>query len=284
MPEASPPFRRWLLGQRLRRLRESLALTGEAAGRAAERSASWISRVESGRIGLRRKELRDLLATYKVTDSNLRTELERLAEEGRRHPWFSKYRDLVTEDFYLYMGYEAEASRVEWFGQALVPGQLQTEQYAQAIQKEYEPNVPEKLLAARTALRMRRQELLFGARALPFVALLAHSALDHEVGGPAVLRGQLDFLLAAMERPNVELYVIPSTAAASAAITANATIMSFHQTDAMIVHVEAHEGRFEEGERATRQIDLYRRLRSLALSADDTRRTIRDVRDTINEG
>jgi hypothetical protein len=237
--------------------------------------------VEGGRIGVRRKELRDLLAKYEVADPDLRAELEQLADEGRRHPWFSKYRDLVPEDFYLYMGYEAEASRVDWFGQAVVPGQLQTASYANAILRELYPDAPRRLLEGRAALRMRRQEMLFGARAMPFAALLAEAALHHQVGGPDVLREQLDSLLAAMNRPNVEICVIPPDSGASAAITANVTILSFEQTRAQIVHVEAQDGRFEEGERAKRQIDLYHRLRASALSQVETRHAIREARSQI---
>jgi transcriptional regulator with XRE-family HTH domain len=281
MPEASPPFRRWLLGQRLRQLRESLGLTGEQAARAADRSASWISRLENGRLGLRRRELQDLLEKYQATDPDLYAELEQLADEGRRHPWFSEYRNLVPEDYYLYMGYEAEASRVEWFGLALVPGQLQTEEYARAIQMEYDPESPERLVTAHVALRMRRQELLFGARALPFVALLAEAALYHQVGGPITLRDQLGALLDAIERPNVEVYVIPRTTGISATILENVTIMAFQQTDAKIVHVETHKGWFEDGQRAAKQIELYQRLRSLALDLDDTKRAIRKARNEI---
>jgi transcriptional regulator with XRE-family HTH domain len=279
VPDASPPFRRWLLGQRLRELRQALKLTGTEAAASAERSPSWLSRVEGGEIGLRIRELRDLLDRYGVTDARLRTELEQLAAEGRAHPWWAQYRDSLTKEFYLYLGYEAEATRLDWFGQAVIPGLLQTEDYARAIHKEAIPPVPDQLAEDRVAVRLRRQRNIIEEQQTPFTAMLSESVLRHQIGGAAVLRRQLDALLEAASRPSVKIHVVPASSGTVARVTADITIMSFAVTNTKIIYLEGPDGgRFEHGGSAETHVELFKRLQKSALGAGQTKKLIDSIR------
>ncbi|MBT8227854.1 MAG: helix-turn-helix domain-containing protein [Dactylosporangium sp.] len=79
---SSPTLRRRRLGLALRALREAAGRTGDEAGTAVERSGSWISRIETGRVGLRVRDLRDLYDFYGMTDASRLAELETLARDS----------------------------------------------------------------------------------------------------------------------------------------------------------------------------------------------------------
>jgi transcriptional regulator with XRE-family HTH domain len=112
MEGGSPTVRRRRLGRTLRDLRIRAGLSGNAAGAAVERSGSWISRVESGRVGLRGLDLRPLLDLYGVHDQQRRDELEGLAREGKQRGWWSRYSDSLPEAFIVFVGLEAAAQSI----------------------------------------------------------------------------------------------------------------------------------------------------------------------------
>src|SRR2546423_12582569 len=109
MADEASALRRQRLGARLRALREAHDMTGDQVGRAIARSASWISRVESGLIALRRRDLQELLDLYDVHDDTVRVELERMATGRQPQGWWSRYRSVVPEPYGTLIGLEAEA-------------------------------------------------------------------------------------------------------------------------------------------------------------------------------
>src|SRR5689334_15072913 len=102
-------------------------MTGEEVGVAIERSASWVSRVETGRVGLRGRDLRDLLDIYRVDDPTVVEELLGLAREGKQRGWWSRYADTLSGPYATYIGFESEASELLTYHTLIVPGLLQTE-------------------------------------------------------------------------------------------------------------------------------------------------------------
>jgi len=118
----SPTVRRRRLGLILRGLREKARLTGEEVGTAIERSGSWVSRVETGRVGLRGRDLNDLLELYKVEDRALSDELLALAREGKQRGWWSKYADTLFGPYATYIGFESEAAELLVYETLIVHG------------------------------------------------------------------------------------------------------------------------------------------------------------------
>jgi transcriptional regulator with XRE-family HTH domain len=282
MSDRSPVASRRRLGQHLRDLRERLGLTGEEAAKAIERSTSWISRVEGGRIGIRSKELRELLDRYGVRDVNLRQELLELAEQGRQRAWWSEYRGSISETYYRYIGYEHEASRVDWAGHAVIPGLLQTEDYARAVNERFLPPLSDRAIRDGVAIRLKRQELLRSPRELQLSVLLDEAVLRRLVGTRAALCGQLDALLTAMAYPNVEVRLLPEGALAAAGMPLNLTIFTLGADEPRIVHREdALTADFQEGDQAAPHVAAVEHLRSTARSVAESRVIIRGIRHEI---
>src|SRR5690349_13373345 len=127
----SSALQRRRLGQALRRLRDQAKLTGDEAGQAVERSGSWISRVEAGRVGVRLRELRDLFELYGLTNAREREDLEALAQSGKRRGWWSSYG--LPESYAVYVGLEDEAESLRMYHNLVVPGLFQTERYMRAV-------------------------------------------------------------------------------------------------------------------------------------------------------
>src|SRR4051794_32457565 len=133
MTGGSPTAQRRRLGRLLRDLRERRDLNGDEAAAAVERSASWLSRIESGQAGLRQRELRDLLDLYGLTDAGRRTELEQMADAGRQRAWWSEYADALAPSFLRYVGLEADAASILVFEDRVMPGLLQSPAYISSL-------------------------------------------------------------------------------------------------------------------------------------------------------
>ena len=163
--DGSPTVRRRRLGLILRGLRERAGLTGEEVGTAIERSGSWVSRVETGRVGLRSRDLNDLLELYGVRDQALRDELLALAREGKQRGWWSKYADTLAGPYATYIGFESEAAELLVYETLVVHGLLQTEEYARAIfGAAMLPRNTGDMVERKVKVRMERQELLTRAQ------------------------------------------------------------------------------------------------------------------------
>jgi transcriptional regulator with XRE-family HTH domain len=223
----SPTGARRRLGLALRRLRDDAGITGEEAASAVDRSASWISRIESGRSGLRARELRDLLDLYELPDESQRAELENLAERGRRRAWWSQYADQLPAAFLRYIGLEAESTSIELFQDIVIPGLLQTDEYMKAIIDRAVIPVSENEAERVIAVRRQRQKLITEPDGPTFTAIIEESILRRAYGGATVLRNQLVHLLQEAERPSVELHILALTEAARALPAHGFTILHF---------------------------------------------------------
>jgi transcriptional regulator with XRE-family HTH domain len=280
VPEVSPTVRRRQLGERLRQLRLAAGLTGEQMGARIERSASWISRVESGRIGVRAKELREILDCLHVSGAELRRELETLAEQGRQRGWWSEYRDAIPESYYMYVGYEAEASYIDQYAPLVVPGLLQTEGYATAVHEAAMPQLPSQLVRRRVALRMRRQEIAI-AREMPVVVVFEESALRRVVGDLTILCDQLDAVLS-LASDSITVRLVKSAGDASANIAITPFVIVGLPDDSYVVYREDQFGAsFADDGDVGRYLELFRKLRAGADSPEESRARIKAIRSEL---
>ncbi|GAA3347770.1 helix-turn-helix transcriptional regulator [Amorphoplanes nipponensis] len=261
------------LGGELRRLR------GERRGAEVAALLGWseskLSRIETARTGISDADLERLLRVYAGTHGD-RARLRELARRGRVRVWWAPYRSSVAEPYDEFVAFEAEAVVIcEWETQ-VVPGLLQTDEYARAvIEVGAEVRDPE-TAHRRTALRMARQTVLTRDPPPQLCVVLDESALRREVGGRAVLRRQVQRLYEASQRPGVELRVLPFAAGAHAALGEAFVIFEFGPERAPVVHSEDLVG----GQLRTKPSDVrvYREafadLRRRALSVPETRELI----------
>ncbi len=226
-----PTVLRRLLGAQLRRLREERGITLEDAGEVIRASGSKMSRLETGRVGFKDRDIADLLTFYDVTDEEQRAALRELARSASAHGWWHDYSDVLPNWFEAYVGLEEAATSIRAYEIQFVPGLLQTEDYARAVTLLGHHGAPSTEIDQRVALRMARQSLLAGPAPTHLWAVLDEAVLRRPAGRPGVMRRQLQHLLEAAERPNVTVQVIPFASGAHAAAGGPFSILRFAERD-----------------------------------------------------
>lgn len=234
----NPTVLRILLGSQLRRLREEKNLTREEAGYTIRASGSKMSRLELGRVSFKERDVADLLILYGVTDADHRDALLSLARQANQPGWWHRYSDVLPNWFHAYVGLEEAAARIRTYESHLVPGLLQTEDYARALiggQSTMRPTEVE----TRVRLRMDRQRLLTRTDPPRLWAVVDEAALRRQVGGPDVMREQLEHLVAVTKLPNVTLQVMPFHFGGHAAEGQPFVILRFAEPDLPdVVYIE----------------------------------------------
>jgi len=282
--DGSPTVRRRRLGLILRNMREKTGLTGEEVGAAIERSGSWVSRVETGRVGLRGRDLNDLLKVYGNDEQSVADDLLALAREGKQRGWWSKYADTLSGPYATYIGFESEAAELLSYETLVVPGLLQTEEYARSVfGSSMRPNNSGDSVERKVAVRMARQELLTGENPRKVWAILDESVIRRQIGGPVVLRGQLKRLNEAALSPHVTIQVVPFNAGPIPGMIGSFSVVRFPSPrDPDIVYIEGATGDiFAEAEDAVWYDEVFDHLRAAALSPFESRSMIERISDEL---
>jgi transcriptional regulator with XRE-family HTH domain len=226
-----PTVLRILLGAQLRRLREAKRITLEDAGHVIRASGSKMSRLETGRVGFKDRDITDLLTLYGVEDDQQRAALRELARDASAQGWWHDYSDVLETWFEAYVGLEEAATGIRAYEIQFVPGLLQTGDYARAVTLLGHGNAPADEIERRVKLRMARQGLLTGSQPPHLWVVLDEAVLRRSVGRPGVMRGQLKHLLEATEWPNVTIQIVPFLAGGHAAAGGPFSILRFAEFD-----------------------------------------------------
>jgi transcriptional regulator with XRE-family HTH domain len=233
----SPTVLRILLGAYLRRLREARRISLEEAGNLIRASHSKISRLESGRVGFKDRDVVDLLAFYGVTDKSEHQALRELAIRASSPGWWRDYADVVPSWFDMYVGLEEAASQIRAYQVQFVPGLLQTDDYARAVIMLRYSNPKE--VSRRVSLRMARQAVLDKPDPPGLMTVLDEALLRRPIGGSRAMRAQLKHLIEMSQRPNVTIQVIPFKAGGHAAAGGSFSLLSFADYDLPdVVYIE----------------------------------------------
>ena len=208
--DPGPTARRIIVGAQLRRLREAADITRSAAGYHIRGSESKISRMESGKVGFKQRDVEDLLTFYGEHDPARREHVLEIARLSNEAGWWQRSGAAVPEWFSEYVGLESAAVRIQTYELLFVPGLLQTEDYARAIVTRGHPETADATVEERVRVRMSRQRLLDRPDAPRLWAVLDESVLHRPIGGHEVLAGQIDHLAEMSRRPNVTLQVVPN--------------------------------------------------------------------------
>jgi transcriptional regulator with XRE-family HTH domain len=249
----------------LRKLREAAGLTIERVAEAMECSVSKISRIETGRVRVSPRDVRDLLELFEVRGEP-RDKLIQLARDARKAGWSHEYSDVRFVP--VFIDFEAAAMAIQNFESLLVPGLLQTNEYARAVLRALHPGLPPQQIERRVELRIARQALLRQAEPPGIWIVLDEAVLRRQVGGPEVMREQLYRLAQASELANITLQVLPFSAGQHAGMDGAFTVLTFPDpADLDVVHLENATGELylEAAEDVQRYSRLFDHLRAVAL-------------------
>ena len=281
-----PTVRRRQLGKELRRLREG-------AGKTITEAAQWVgirpptvSKIENGRQAIRPTNVRLLLQLYGIGAPEADT-LIRLAGEANQRGWWASYGDTVPDWFRNFVGLEADASEINGYDSELVPGQLQTAEYAEAIILAAHPNTTRDELQRLVTFRHERQERLAGSTPPRLHFVLNEAVLRRPVGGAEAFRQQLDHLTEMTHLPHVDLQVLPFSAGPHAAMGQTFRVVRFPGDEAGLDFVYQENDRgalyLERPADVDRFQTIFTQLTAAALPSGETSKFLARVRGETGE-
>ncbi|MFI7277801.1 helix-turn-helix domain-containing protein [Streptomyces sp. NPDC049879] len=218
------------VGEELQRLRGRAGLRQDDAAAKLKVSRFTVSKIERGRAFPTDRQLKVLLGLYGA-DTDEAAALQAKIAQGRSYgrAWWEdqRYRDLFHGDSYRYFYVEDAAERLSTHAGTYLPGLLQTQQYIEAIAAFGQKHESTERRLVFTESRLKRQGVLARKNPVVLDAICLESAVRAVVGGPTVMRQQLQHVAAMARRPNVTLRVIPHTAGAPSITSASFTIIDF---------------------------------------------------------
>ncbi|HSV64661.1 MAG TPA: helix-turn-helix transcriptional regulator [Mycobacteriales bacterium] len=281
--DAAPAVGRRRLAVELRRLRTSSGRTIQEVAQALECSAGKISRVETGAVGARVQDVREMLDLYGVT-GGARNDLLDLVRQARQKPWWFAYADIMPRDSARFFGLQHGAAAIHEYSVVLVPGLLQTEGYATALigaglDATTASDGAGTVARRRIELRMRRRSLLLGTEPPTFHVVIDEAVLHRLVGGPQVMASQLRHLLAIGQLPHVTIQVLPFTKGQYAAMGAPFVLFEFAEPDDQrVVYLEQPSRNIylERPDEVSLYVDLFTDLAKQALTTERSTILIED--------
>lgn len=283
VPDGSPTVRGRRLAAELRRLRERTGLTGDEVAQRLGWSGSKVSRIETHRTGVKPADLRRLLDLYGVEDS-YGEELLALARESRQRGWLETVTAHFPPEYATHIAAEAEAVSVWSWEPFVVPGLLQTSEYARAVFTDWHSMfpAPPSDMKSRLEARRLRQQVLFRDDPLQFSVVMDESVLSRRFGGDAVMQAQLERLLEASALPNVDLRVLPLNGEHPVATGAFQYLKfpAVHDIPMLdIVSVEHFDGHYyvEDETNAFRYEVAFHHLMDISLSSEETRALVAET-------
>ncbi|WP_199439885.1 helix-turn-helix domain-containing protein [Umezawaea beigongshangensis] len=276
-----PTALRIVLGSQLRRLREAADITRADAGYSIRGSESKISRLELGRVGLKERDVADLLTMYGVTDPVQREQFLGMVKRSNEPGWWHRFTDLMPDWFQDFVGLEEAAERILTYELQFVPGLLQTERYARAVASHGRPDMSSPEIERRITLRMRRQKILAKPTAPRLWAVIDESVLHRPIGGREGMIEQIDHLLEMTKLPHVVLQVVPYALSGYAA-EGPFTLLRFAEAELPdIVYIEHLSGAMYLDKRDELEVysRVFDRLMVDAETPDHTRRFLTEVKN-----
>ena len=244
-------------------------------------SPSKVSRMETGRGLATPRDIRDLCDLYEVTDEAERDRMMNLAKESKQQGWW--YATICT--YANYVGLEEAAVSIRDYDSAIVPGVLQTADYARALHEAAVPALASDVIEQRVVERLTRQQLLVQDNPPLFWAVMDEAVLHRAVGGPMVMRAQLERIIEIARKPAVTVQVVPYEVGAHPALDSTFTILDFAGTAPTVVYVEGLVGwiYLDRPEDVDRYHQVFARLRTMALSPQDTVDMVASILDNIRD-
>ena len=274
----SPTVRRRTLGALLRQHRLNAGLkTSDVADRLICHP-SKITRIESGERAASPRDLRDLCDIYGITDEGERDRLTMLARESKQRGWWQQY-DLETP---AYIGLEVAAHKLSNFESSIVPGLLQTADYASAVLRATRPELSDDQVAQTVDARLARQASAAETGRPELLAIVDEGALHRVCGSTAIMRAQLARLVAeASGNSNLTLRVVPFQAGAHQGLSSTFALLEFAEAELTpVVFVEGLVGYLylEQAADIARYRGALERIQGSSLAPNETIDLINKVR------
>jgi Predicted transcription factor, homolog of eukaryotic MBF1 len=256
----SPAAARRRLRFALRAARDEAGLTQAEVAERLEWSVSKVNRIENGEVTISATDLRALINLLGVTDRETVDRLTAWGRTARSRGWWDQpdYRAHLTPAMRQWIQYEAEATTIRCYQPTIIPGALQTPEYAQEI-LSFWTDIPDETRAVRHAVRAERRQRLFQGPDRPiFLLLLDESVVHRQVGGPAVMADQLRSVLTMIRNNELIVRIVPMIHGAMIGQAGSFSIIDLVEDESAVLYQEML---YEDHIRDDREtVDLYRSL------------------------
>ncbi|WP_026449188.1 helix-turn-helix domain-containing protein [Actinopolyspora mortivallis] len=227
----SSTVRRWQLTESLRQLREQAGFTmHEAADELRKQPGKWsrskLQRIETRDQKVRYREVEQLLDLYKVTDTELRTWLLDLASTANERGYWLAIRKEFPPDFRNVLEVEGALVAQRQLETMVVPGLLQTPDWARAVMSGGSPDLSAEAIERRVMARMARQQVLTREEPLKLHVIIDEPVLERPVGSDTIMRDQLQRLVEQAQREHITIQVLPRSAGATPAVDGSFSILT----------------------------------------------------------
>nr|MDT0663114.1 helix-turn-helix transcriptional regulator [Micromonospora sp. DSM 115978] len=278
MAEHAVTLRAQWIGQQLREMRERASLTLKDVGDYINRNASTVSRLESGIIAPRVPEVLAYLDLCGIDDARRRADLKTMAQDAWQKGWWEGFAADVAGSLIDWVWLESRATRIQSFQIAVLPGLLQTREYAETVIRAAHQGATDEQITRFVDLRMARQRQLDSDDPIKLSTIIDEGALRRLVGGAEVMRAQLDHLSTSADLPNVEVMILPSSTGAHASPNGAFDVFQMRRPYPYTGCVSTPTGTVVvEGEKAEKLVATYDRLRGSAICDDAARRFLYDL-------
>jgi len=291
MPTGQRPLVRRRLRLELRQERERARKSQAEVAKKMDWSLSKIIRLEAGQVGISTNDLKALLDLYSVDGEERRAFLIGLARAARmQSTWWSAYRDVLpSSDYADFLGYETDASILTGYFGPLIPGLLQTEEYAREVISLGGPlKLTEEEVDRLVEVRMARKQYVLDRDDNPTLnAIVDEAALHRMIGGGEVMNEQLSSVAEVGALSNIVVRVIPYSAGAHPGLRGTFLIMEFADpADAPVLQLDtAPRDVFlrEEPDQLEIYREAFRQMERVALSEEESRDVILAAADRAME-
>lgn len=241
-----------------------------------------ISRAETAKGAVKVDDVAELLEFLKVS-ADLKAGLLDVAKNAAKQGWWVSYAGAVNDQTVNLASLEAEASAVKTYQPSFIPGLFQTPDYSRAIFTEL-GGFSEDEAEAKVDVRMARQSVLTRPKPPEVWAVIHEAALSVKGGGPGIMRAQLEQLIQATRRPNVNIQIMPADCALNPGMNGALTILGFPYRPALdiaLVTAQKTELWIEDRESVEEFHATFQKITAEALPLDKSLAFITEKRDQI---
>ncbi|GAA4624210.1 helix-turn-helix transcriptional regulator [Actinoallomurus vinaceus] len=282
MPFAKvPSVRLRRIGSALRKAHEENGMTVDTASRRYGRSTGWLSTLENGLHAVDPQELADLLDFYGVPDGPLRESLIHLARHDPGKNWQRAREGRISAAALDLASLEEDSALIRNFEPSVIPGLLQTEEYAWALMKAGLRS-PARNNSELVRFRMDRQRILTRTDPPRFEAVIGEAALRQQVGGTSVMRKQLRHLIEKLGSSRIAIYVLPFSADAHLGIAGSFDLLTLRPPGELTVSLveDFTQSNFVEDDR---EVAIFERIFSYFKDASlDERCSLRLIEQILS--
>lgn len=271
---AGPSVRSRRLSSTLRKLRAKTGLSAAEVAEQVDMSSSKISRIETVDTGFYMDDLERLLDFYRVSPA-YRVELLDLARHAEQRGLLRLHGNKLPEDWQTWVDFEAEASELLTYEPLMIPGLLQTSEYASTIIRATGPDLPDTQVEALAGSRMARQGLLGRPTPVELNAVIEEDVLSRPIGDPGALTRQLRHLVDTASKANVSVRVLPKATGLHAGLNGPFVVLGYDAEPSLVLVENKVSSLFlDEDEQIEAYTTVWSELLERALSPADSEELI----------